>query len=45
MATISLASRWADGREGRDSENCCRYLWAFLEREERGRLTGKEMWV
>ena len=37
MATISLASKWAEEREGRESENCWRYLWTLLEREERGR--------
>ena len=35
MATISLASKWAEEREGRESENCWRYLWTLLEREGR----------
>ena len=39
MATISLTSKWAEDREGRESENCWRYLWTLLEREERGRDT------
>ena len=30
MATISLASWCAEEREGRESENCWRYLWDNL---------------